>query len=232
MLLASQIRRDGQTQHRLEVDPLVIKEYAALMVDGVVFPPVRVWFDGTEYWLADGFHRCAAAERARLSHICAEIRFGTVADAQWDSYAANAGHGLRRTLADMRIVVARALQHPRANLLTNVELAKHLSISEATLRRWRKKLSSSCADDGVRIVTRGSTTYTLHTSEIGRSRRGTRIKTRTELHRDLLKMKIQSSPNARRLINIVGNWAFASATAAECLDALERVVAEWTHSSS
>lgn len=50
----SSLRRDGETQHRAALDVEIIEEYAALMAEGVAFPPLRVWFDGEEYWLSDG----------------------------------------------------------------------------------------------------------------------------------------------------------------------------------
>jgi len=53
----SQIRIDGGTQPRTELNEDVIAEYAELLADGVEFPVITVYFDGANYWLADGFHR-------------------------------------------------------------------------------------------------------------------------------------------------------------------------------
>jgi hypothetical protein len=75
----------------------IIAEYAKLMRMGVVFPPVRTWFDGDSYWLSDGFQRIAATELVGFREVAAEVFLGTVEDARWDSYAANSVHGLRRT---------------------------------------------------------------------------------------------------------------------------------------
>jgi hypothetical protein len=161
------IRRDGGTQNRLSVDPGVVKEYAALMRCGTVFPPVEVRYDGTDYWLSDGFQRLSAAALANLATFQAVVRPGTKEDAQWDSFAANACHGCRRTAAETARVVQLALQHPAAKRLSNVQIAKHLQMPEPTLRRWRKKLSSSSDEDAIRVVTRGKTTYDLDTTAIG-----------------------------------------------------------------
>src|ERR1035438_4485621 len=47
LLSISAIREDGQTQHRVALDPSIIAEYASLMREGVTFPPVRVWWQST-----------------------------------------------------------------------------------------------------------------------------------------------------------------------------------------
>jgi len=39
--------------------------------------PVRVFFDGTTYWLADGFHRVAAARQLGRQKIEATVVLGT-----------------------------------------------------------------------------------------------------------------------------------------------------------
>lgn len=97
MLEISAIRKDGRTHHRLAVDPSVVQEYASMMLEGVAFAPVRVWFDGESYWLSDGFQRVEAAALAKLSTISAEVWSGSLSDAQWDSYACNGTHGQRRS---------------------------------------------------------------------------------------------------------------------------------------
>jgi len=222
------IRRDGQTQHRTSINPRVVAEYAELMRAGDIFPPIRIWWDDADFWLSDGFQRVAAAEQAGFTEILAEVRRGSQDDAKWDSYAANSTHGMRRTAEETRRVIRLTLAHANATHLSNVELAKHLHLSEATLRRWRKKLSSSHDEDAVRVVKRGKSTYQLVTKQIGAAVRARHDKSVTTLRAGMATMKGRCSPKARRLLNIVDNWAFGGATDAECLDAIERLLRERT----
>ncbi len=59
------IRRDGGTQPRVAINQTTVEEYASDMREGASFPPVLLFNDGTDYWLADGFHRVLAAEMIR-----------------------------------------------------------------------------------------------------------------------------------------------------------------------
>ena len=58
------IRTDGGTQVRQQLDDAAVKDYTRATQGNVLLPPVVVFHDGTAYWLADGFHRLAAARRA------------------------------------------------------------------------------------------------------------------------------------------------------------------------
>ena len=60
------IRLDGGTQPRARINEKVVAAYAAAMKAGAQFPPVTVFLDGADRWLADGFHRIHAARRAGL----------------------------------------------------------------------------------------------------------------------------------------------------------------------
>ena len=68
---------DGGTQPRAEIDAALVEEYAAAWREGAEFPPVVAVYDGTHYWLADGFHRVHGAKAAGLEQIPAEIRQGS-----------------------------------------------------------------------------------------------------------------------------------------------------------
>jgi uncharacterized ParB-like nuclease family protein len=105
------IRVDGGTQTRAAIDDEVVEDYAEAMASGKALPPVVVFHDGTAYWLADGFHRLAAAIQAGKGTIAAEIRAGGRLDAVRHALGANHGHGLRRTNADQRRCVELALQY-------------------------------------------------------------------------------------------------------------------------
>ena len=56
------LRLDGDTQARLALSQEKVQEYAALMEDGEEFRPIDAFFDGSDYWLADGFHRYFATK--------------------------------------------------------------------------------------------------------------------------------------------------------------------------
>lgn len=223
-LSIASICRDGGTQHRTIINSGLVGEYSAQMREGTVFPPVRIWWDGECFWLSDGFHRVAAAEAAGFGTISAEVHFGSPSDAQWDSFSANSSHGARWTSAENLKVIQLALGHPNAAQLSNVELAKHLHVSEKTIRRWRKKVSSAHAEDTVRLVTRGQSTYSLTTKKIGRHRADRSLKSRKRLRAELALMKQKGSPKARRLLIILGNWALGSAAPVESLEAIEQVL--------
>jgi ParB-like chromosome segregation protein Spo0J len=71
------IRRDGGTQARAELSEETIHDYAMAMLDGVELPPVEVVYDGSAYWLVDGFHRVAAAAQVGREQVLAVVLSGT-----------------------------------------------------------------------------------------------------------------------------------------------------------
>jgi hypothetical protein len=92
------------------VNAQTVAEYAEAMKAGAVFPPVVVFRDPKDvHWLADGFHRCGAAELAGLTEIAADVREGGRREALLHAASANAAHGLRRTNADKRRAVELVL---------------------------------------------------------------------------------------------------------------------------
>lgn len=96
----SRITLDQEIQPRTQIDETVIAEYSEAMQMGAIFPPVTVLYDGSKYWLADGFHRVKAKKRIGGRKILAEIRLGSRRDAILFSVGANARHGLQRTNTD------------------------------------------------------------------------------------------------------------------------------------
>jgi hypothetical protein len=144
-LKLSEIRRDGDTQPRSNLNEEVVVDYAERMMAGAEFPPVIVVRDDCNYWLVDGFHRVEAAQRAGRSDITCEVRYGTKEDAQWLSLASNATHGERRSRADTSRAVDLALKHGHAAKLSDPQIAEHVGVSASTVLRRRRKLESTCA---------------------------------------------------------------------------------------
>ena len=96
------VRLDGDTQPRQFINEDVVNDYSELLLDDVQFPPIVVFNDGANYWLADGFHRWHANKKAGFTEVEVEIHNGTLRDAVLFSVGANAIHGIRRTNDDKR----------------------------------------------------------------------------------------------------------------------------------
>jgi uncharacterized ParB-like nuclease family protein len=103
------IRIDGGTQPREHIDMEVVGDYAEAIKVGIEFPPVVVFHDGAEYWLADGFHRWHAHNQAEKASIEANVCPGSLDDAKLFASGSNGDHGLRRTNADKRLAVLMAV---------------------------------------------------------------------------------------------------------------------------
>jgi len=156
-LRLDQIRLDGNTQPRVELDQFLIDEYEENYLADVAMPPLQVMFDGTSYWLWDGFHRRWGAERAGLDKIKCVVTKGTQKDAQWASYAANVTHGLRRSTADKAKAVKAALKHPKGVKMSDVRIAEHVGVSDKTVAKYRAELEerSEIPNVGTRTDTKG-----------------------------------------------------------------------------
>jgi hypothetical protein len=165
-----QLRRDGGTQPRALLDTSVIADYTEAVLAGGTFPPVTVIFDGTTHWLADGFHRVAAAEAAGRTEIAADVRQGTHRDAVLISVGANAEHGLRRTNADKRRAVTTLLSDPEWSRWSDREIARKAGVGHVFVNSMRKELSvhrEQIATPDTRLVERGGTTYEMDVTGIG-----------------------------------------------------------------
>lgn len=114
------------------LDGAVIAEYAEAMEDGKQFPPVTVFYDGSSYWLADGFHRVNAALQVGRGYVEAQIITGTQRDAVLYSVGANAAHGLRRSNADKRRAVERLLRDDEWAKWSDSEIARRRTGQHAT----------------------------------------------------------------------------------------------------
>jgi hypothetical protein len=190
------------------------------MREGVDFPPISVCCDGLDYWPSDGFQRIEAAEVAGFLEIRAEVRSGTKEDAQWDSYAANATHGSRRTASETIRVIQLALRHPNAANMSTANLSKHLHIPESTVRYWRERLSPQVAKMAFREVARGGVIYRLNVRNIGKNR-DRRAMTPRGLRRDLAIMKEKSEQGSKGLLAIVDKWIRGQLEAAKCIELIE-----------
>jgi hypothetical protein len=186
-LAISKIRRDGGTQPRAELDPVTIQEYAEDMARGDRFPPGIVFHDGTDYWLARGFTRTAAAELRGETEYEYVVKQGTRRDAILFSVGENADHGLRRTNADKQRAVLTLLNDEEWGQWSNREIARQCHVDEKTVRNLRDSpLSAEVPQIGEntgkkrtqkRTVQRDGTTYQMKTKKIGQaSRKRTKTK--------------------------------------------------------
>ena len=137
------IRIDGGTQPRAEIKPDTVAEYAEAITNGAKFPPVVVFYDGKDYWLADGFHRRAAHVELGLAEIEADVRQGTRRDAVLYSVGANADHGLRRTNEDKRRAVLTLLNDAEWQKWSDREIARKCGVSDFMVRSLRENRSDT-----------------------------------------------------------------------------------------
>jgi hypothetical protein len=170
-MLITDIRTDGATQSRESLDVATVAEYADAMANGAAFPAVVVFYDGQSYWLADGFHRVAAAKQSGMAEIDADVRQGSRRDAILLSVGANSSHGLRRTNADKRRAVMTLLNDEEWSRWSDREIARRCVVSHVTVKNYRDEISllKINSDEPRTYTTKHGTTATMNTANIGRT---------------------------------------------------------------
>jgi hypothetical protein len=152
------IRIDGGTQARVITNLDVVADYAEHYRDetpgGPTLPPVDVFWDGTDYWLGDGFHRRHAAAQAGLAKLDCVVHAGTKRDAILFAVQANHSHGLKRTNKDKRKAVEMLLADAEWSQQSDRWLADMAGVSNRFVGDLRAQLC------------------TVHNSQTGGDRKG------------------------------------------------------------
>jgi hypothetical protein len=161
------IMLDGGTQTRSQLNFVTIADYQKAMEDRAQFPPIVVFYDGSQYWLADGFHRCRAAVDAGLTEIEAEVKQGTRRDAILYSVGANATHGLPRTREDKRTAVMLLLEDEEWGRWSDREIARLCIVHHQLVGNLRKTFSLDDSSSEKKYITKHGTVSTMNTANIG-----------------------------------------------------------------
>jgi len=147
MVPLEQITIDEDIQVRVAgLDAEKVAQYAVVFEEGGEFPPVVVFRDQetNELYLADGFHRVAAAEKAGLAEIEAEVRPDGREAAIEYAEEANLAHGFALTTRDKRYIFERRIKrgHEWATW-SDGAIARALGVDRKTVGNWRRQLETT-----------------------------------------------------------------------------------------
>jgi hypothetical protein len=160
------IRLDGGTQPRAEIDQNLADEYAENIEK---LPAVDVFHDGVNYWLVDGFHRYFAHQNAGKKEIPANIKIGTVRDAILFSVGVNACHGKRRTNEDKRKAVLTLLNDEEWGKWSSSKIADLCKVSHTFVDNIRNSLATVASDNRERMyINKQGQTVSMDISNIGK----------------------------------------------------------------
>ena len=138
----SEISIDSDTQQREKIDPVIVDEYAEAIICGAKFPAVTLFFDGAQYYIADGFHRYWAHKKVTgMLDILADVHDGMKRDARLFSFGVNAAHGLRLTNADKRKSVTGMLADKEWSQWPDDKIAKHCHVTRKYVHQLRTEKS-------------------------------------------------------------------------------------------
>ena len=135
------IRIDCGTQSRVKMSQEQIDTYAHQMSRGDKFPEVTVFFNGIDYYLADGFHRYFATKKLGKASIHSNVVTGTLREAILFSKGANYDNGLPRTNADKRKNVLDMLNDFEWGDWSNAKIAEKCRVSDEFVRKIKAELN-------------------------------------------------------------------------------------------
>jgi hypothetical protein len=127
------------------------------------------FYDGTDYWLADGFHRQKAASRADMLdqfYRNLEVRKGSARGAALFSVGANARHGFPRSDDDKRRAVLRLVSDSEWSTWSDREIARRCHVHHCFVAKLRESVTG-CVSSERAYITRHGTVAFMDTAAIG-----------------------------------------------------------------
>lgn len=148
-LAVNVIATDGGTQIRVNgLNEEQVANYVDALERHASFPPIDVFHDGTNFWLADGFHRLEAHKRAGREKIIARVEEGgSQREARLFAAGANSDNGLPRSRADRWHAVEVFLDDEKCQALSDREIARRARVSHTFVSKVRKSREPNAGDD-------------------------------------------------------------------------------------
>lgn len=130
---------DAGTQVRVKLNDEKVSDYAESMRDGDVFPRPVVYFDGSRYILADGFHRYFAMKENGEPMVDCEVINGPLRDAKLHAIEANNRHGIQLTKEDKLRQVEWMLDDSEWSQWSDREIGRRCGCSHTFVGKLRSQ---------------------------------------------------------------------------------------------
>lgn len=148
------LRIDGGTQQRVRMSDSHVKELTDALVAGKPLTPAVVFFDGKDYWLADGFHTREAYRANGSEAMPVDVRPGTKRDAILYSVGANASHGLKRTNEDKEKAVKVLLADAEWGQWSDGRIAESAGVTDRFVAAVRSRTTPNGSESNKNQETR------------------------------------------------------------------------------
>ena len=155
----AKIKVDQAMYPREKLNDDAVEEYGRIMKTDAKLPPIIVFQEGKNYYLADGLHRLEGAKSFGAREIEADVSKGSRRDAIKFAVGANDKHGVRRTNADKRRAVEIALDDKEWRQWSVNRIARLCHVSWDLVEKVRNIYLHEPEDSDERLVERGGTEY-------------------------------------------------------------------------
>ena len=129
---------DKDIQPRSTLDKQLVAQYARDLQCQAAFPPIIVFHDEDDHYLADGFHRLSAMKELGWEVVKVEVHEGTSARLFF-RHGFKPQHGKRRTNPDKRRSVETLLNDQEWRSWSNSAIAEKCRVAESYVRKVRKR---------------------------------------------------------------------------------------------
>jgi hypothetical protein len=134
------IRTDDAIKPRLKLDQRWIEALAKAIRQDCKLPPVVCFYDGDNYWLADGLDRLEAAQLTEQETILVDIRQGSLQDAISYSKSSSQGNKEKRQIVDRFLGLLESMGKEEKEYWSHQNIGRYCCVTSAYVGQRRQQL--------------------------------------------------------------------------------------------